>query len=268
MSKVFGTLAAVILAVSAFVAWKNQQAYQAEIDELHKEQNVEKSTTAELDKQQKRLADATSVRDEKNSQAETVEADLAKAEERYQAAKKKVDALKEEHDKNEAEIANANDILKGLPNPRELVPKIKRMRGQLAAAKSDIATEEARLANLTQQDKNGKNRISGLRDIFELYNKGKSFPSLKTRISSVYRNWGFVILAAGDKQGVVTGSILDVVRGGEVIGKLKVTAVEAGRASADVVLDSVAEGVTLRVGDSVVAEREEAAAQPATAAAQ
>ena len=87
---------------------------------------------------------------------------------------------------------------------------------------------------------------------------------MKTRISSIYRNWGFVILAAGDRQGVVTGSTLDVMRGGEVVAKLKVTAVEAGRASADIVLDSVAAQVTLRTGDTVVAQVEEKT--PATAA--
>ena len=60
---------------------------------------------------------------------------------------------------------------------------------------------------------------------------------------------------AGDAQGVVTDSILDVMRGDEVIGKLKVTAVEEGRSSADIVLDSVAVGTTLQSGDTVVAER-------------
>ena len=42
-----------------------------------------------------------------------------------------------------------------------------------------------------------------------------------------------MILAGGDNEGVVPGSILDVVRAGEVIAKLRVTAVEAGRSAAD-----------------------------------
>ena len=102
-----------------------------------------------------------------------------------------------------------------------------------------------------------------MRNLIQLNTTGKSYPTLNTRISSIYRNWGFVILAAGDQQGVITGSTLDVVRGGEVVGKLKVTAVEAGRAAADIVLDSVAEGSSLRVGDKVTAEKEKAAATAA-----
>ncbi len=45
-----------------------------------------------------------------------------------------------------------------------------------------------------------------------------------------------MILAGGDNEGVVPGSILDVVRAGEVIAKLRVTAVEAGRSAADIVM--------------------------------
>ena len=145
-----------------------------------------------------------------------------------------------------------------------LIPKVKRMQAQLTAATSEIASKGATLANLVQRDKNSKARIAATRKLIDLQSTGKSFPSLRTRISSIYRNWGFVILSAGDKQGVVTGSTLDVLRGDEVVGKLKVTAVEAGRASADIILDSVAEGTTLQAGDTVVAERE--VAKPAAAA--
>ncbi|MCP5534967.1 MAG: hypothetical protein H7A51_01900 [Akkermansiaceae bacterium] len=255
MSKVFGTIAAVFLAASAFVAWKNQEAYKGEIKTYQTEQAEEKSTIKELNKQQTRLADADAAKQgyitktaEVQTKLDGVNADLEKA-------KEVVDGLKEDHKNKEAEIANANDILKDLPNPKELVPKIKRMRSELAEATSGIATEEARLANLTRQDQNGKQRIKETRELIRLQTTGKSFPTLKTRISSIYRNWGFVILSAGDKQGVVSGSTLDVMRGGEVVGKLKVTAVEAGRASADIILDSVAEGTTLQAGDTVVAER-------------
>ncbi len=266
MSKVFGTIAAVFLAASAFVAWKNQEAFKKEITTFQGEQAKEKSTTKELNKQQKRLADADEAKGGYLAKAEEVGKVLDGKNAEYAKAKKVVDALKEDHKNKEAEIANANDVLKDLPNPKELVPKIKRMRAQLAEATSGIATEEARLANLRLQDKNGKARIKLTRNLITLQTSGKSFPTLKTSIGSIYRNWGFVILTAGDKQGVVSGSSLDVMRGGEVIGKLKVTAVESGRSSADIVLNSVAEGTTLQSGDRVVAEAVAKPVAPATAA--
>ena len=260
MSKVFGTLAVVFLAAAAYVAFKNQEEYKNEIATYQNELAVEKSTKKELASEIARLKAAEDERNElvaKEAEVAKVLADLAA---KYKEAKKKVDELKRTHQTNENEIAAAEDALKGLPDPDVLIPKIKRMTGQLAAANSGIASEEGKLANLTRNDENAQKRIDGMRQVIGWQTSGKSFPTLKTRITSVYGNWGFVILAAGDKQGVTTSSTLDVMRDGEVIGKLRVTAVEAGRSAADIVLDSLAEGTKLRIGDKVVAEKEKPAA--------
>lgn len=263
MSKVLGTIAAVFLAAAAFVAYKNQEAYKKEITTFQGEQATEKSTKKELDKQIARLKAADDERKDLLAKEEKAAKELADVSKLYDTAKNKVDALKEQHRQNETKIASAEESLKGLPDPDILIPKIQRMTADLASANNGIASEEAKLANLVLTEKNGDKRIKGLREILNNYASGKSLPHMKTRISSVYQNWGFVILAAGDRQGVVSGSTLDVVRGGEVVGKLKVTAVEAGRAAADIVLDSVADGATLQVGDTVVPEKEE---QPVAAA--
>ena len=256
MSKIFGTLTAVLLAVSGFVHWKNIEAKKVEDKVYSKSQDLERSTTTELIFQTKRLNDADDGRKQNLASASKVEGKLETVTLDLEKAKANVVALEAEFKTKEKEIANADDVLKDLPDPNELVPKVKRMRSQLTVATDAIATEDAKLANLAELDKNGKARLKGTRELIKLQSSGKSFPTMKTRISSIYRNWGFVILAAGDRHGVVPNSILDVVRGGEVIAKLKVTAVEAGRASADIVLDSVSAGTSLRAGDAVVAERE------------
>jgi hypothetical protein len=265
MSKVFGTIAAVLLAASAFIAMKNQDAYKAEIKAYSGDEGsggavggakaVKVSTEKELSKQQKRRTGAVEKQGGYLAEATKAQEDLDAATILYDKAGQEVESLKKEHKNNGVEIANANEEFKGLPDHKELVPKIKRMRAELSQATSEITKQEARLANLTQQNAATKVKIDGIRELVNLQNSGESFPTLKTRISAIYRNWGFVIITAGDKQGVVTDSVLDVMRGGEVIGKLKVTAVEEGRASADIVLDSVAVGTTLQSGDTVVAER-------------
>jgi myosin heavy subunit len=254
MSKIFGTLAAVILALSALIAFKNKEAKELEIVTYQDSMKVEKSTTDELNKLNKFLAGTQE--EDLSAEAKEAEDALADVVKKHEDLKKEVVNLTESLESKKKEVASVEDLLKSLPNPDELVPKIKRMRASLAESQDALAAEEARLVSLAQRDKNGKARIKATREQLSMRSTGKSFPTLKTRINSVYRNWGFVILAAGDRQGVVTGSTLDVTRGGEVIAKLKVTAVESGRASADIVLDSVDAGVTVQVGDSVVAEQE------------
>ena len=256
MSKIFGIIAAVILAFAAFVAMKNQQAYKAEIERLHVEQAEEKSTIKELAEQQKRLKDAEEARDGYIANNEEVRKKLEVAIKDFNDSKKLVEELKQEHKRKEAKIAEANDALKDLPNPDDLIPKVKRMRAGLAEAENGIATEETNLANLARQEEDGKARIAALKQIVSDYTNGNSLASMKTSIQSIYRSWGFVILSGGNREGVVPSSKLDVMRGDEVVAKLRVTAVEAGRSAADIIPDSLAEGGFLMVGDVVIPEQE------------
>jgi beta-lactamase superfamily II metal-dependent hydrolase len=139
--------------------------------------------------------------------------------------------------------------------------------------RQSVTSNEAKLANLTSENQEVESRISGLNQESTFVSRSESFPTLKTRISAIYPTWGFVTLAAGNTSGVVTSSPLNVVRDGEVIAKLLVTAVEANTASASIVPDSVGQDVVLMVGDQVVpgekgakaAPKEEAAPAPAPA---
>jgi len=264
MSKVFGTIAAVILAATAFVAFKNKEAYQAEVETNKKALQLKTSTEKDLLAEQDRLTKAEATTAEKNTAAKATQVELDEVTKQLEEKQGEVKALETQHASNETKIAAASEALKELPDPDDLIPKLKRMRSGLTEATGEIASKEATLANLIQRSQSASTTITEKRKFLELYSTGKSFPTLSTKISSVYRNWGFVILSGGDRQGVVSGSTLDVIRGGEIVAKLKVTAVEAGRSSADIVLDSIAEGVTLHAGDTVVAEKE--TTSPATAA--
>lgn len=262
MSKVFGSIAIVVLIATSFFAWRNMTALQQEAGDksTNKEgriqiaKSLEVSTTQELKTQRLRLADATTQRDEHvNSEAQTA-TQLAQATGQQEEAKEKIKDLNAQKEDNATQITEAKDILSGLPDPDTLIPRINSMRNELSATTADISSQEARLANLVQKDKQGKERIAQTREQMSYYTSGKSLPTLKGKIRSVHRNWGFVIINAGNKQGVVSGSTLDVVRDGEIIAKLKVTAVEEGLSSANIIPESLSEGVSLSQGDSVIPE--------------
>ena len=48
MPKIIGIIAAVVLAIAAFLTWKNQAAYKAELENLRTEQIEKKTTTEEI----------------------------------------------------------------------------------------------------------------------------------------------------------------------------------------------------------------------------
>ena len=86
-------------------------------------------------------------------------------------------------------------------------------------------------------------------------------PSIRTTVKSVYGEWGFIVIDAGNRQGVVRQATLDVVRGGSIIAQAIVTQVEQGVAVANILKDSVAAGVTVQIGDVVTVSEDSRAAQ-------
>ncbi|MGB2090779.1 MAG: hypothetical protein ACPH2J_02670 [Akkermansiaceae bacterium] len=254
MPKIFGIIAAVVLAVSAYIAMKNQQAYKKEIQSLHSEQAEKVSTTQELEAQQKRLKDAEQAKENFASRLVETGKKLNTAIKLHDEIEEEVKQLQEAHSAKEEQVARAKETLAGLPSADDLIPKLKRLKNQLVESQDGIASEDVRLKGLRQREQDGKAKIAALEQMISGQTSGVSMASLKTSISGIYEGWGFVILAGGDNEGVVPGSTLDVLRDGEVIAKLRVTAVEAGRSAADIIMDTVAAGVRLSVGDVVVAE--------------
>jgi len=75
---------------------------------------------------------------------------------------------------------------------------------------------------------------------------------LEGRVLAVNPAWNFVVLSIGDKSGVVNNSELLVKRGGQLLGKVRVTAVEPSTSIADIVANSMPAGVSVQPGDSVI----------------
>ena len=256
MPILFGTLAALVMAIAAWTTYKNQDEYKHQIvlrekqeatrdrliiekKGLEEDLDREEADTEQLVSDNKTL---TSTLEEKESARTTLVSEISKKEQDILTIK--------------ADVDQANEELKDLGDIENLVPKIKRIQGEIAQLEDDIEKEEANLASLKQVKKVTQAEISIKVGEAENIAQGKSQDKLATSIKTVYANWGFVTLNGGDVQGVVPGSTLDVVRGDEVVAKLKVTTVEPNRAAADIVRDSLQNDFFLRSGDKVVAEVE------------
>jgi hypothetical protein len=173
--------------------------------------------------------------------------------------KKANDALTTEVEATTAKISANKEKLDGIREKtakigdlKELSSKMRATSGELEELTVSISAAEAKEANLIAQNSAAESQINDGKRKFEDFGSGQSLASLRTRIRSIYPNWGFVTLASGNNAGVVTNSTLNVVRQGETIAKLLVTAVESSSASASIVPDSLAADVTLMVGDQVV----------------
>lgn len=251
MANIFAIITAVILAASAYVAYKNKEMYNLEIE-------ARQTAERNLKKSQERLEDLRSQRDatmdeRKGYEEETLVAQKKEAEqsEKNAGIQSDIDSKREQVADNKAKINAIKEKTAELGELSELAGKIKRLGSEIAGLEDDQANKTATLANLIGEKNGTESTIGRYKEINSNVSKQKSYFG-STRITAIYGNWGFVTLGAGNSAGVVAGSRLDVVRGGEVVAKLQVRSVEAGRASADIVPDSLAEDTVLMVGDKVV----------------
>jgi len=252
MANVFGILTAIVLALAAFIATKNKAAYDSEITETANQKAL-------LQKSQARLTTAEGILAALPIERKAVDDEVLKLTETETTEQANNSKLKTDFDAKTAKVAANKEQLDGIRektaktgNINELSGKLKTLNAEIEELSQSVSSTEAKLANLTAQNVQTDAEIKASTERFAFYSKAESLPSLKTRIRSLYPNWGFVTLASGNSSGVVTNSTLDVVRDGQTIAKLMVTAVESSTASASIVPDSIVPDVTLMVGDKVV----------------
>lgn len=252
MAKVFGILTAIALGLSALIASKNKEQFEARTAETAAEKDL-------LTKAQARLKAAQEVLAALPIERATVDADCDKLTSAEADLQKTNAGIKAEVEATTAKIASNKEKLDGIRDKTSKIGDLKELASKMRATSSEledltqsITANEAKLANLSAQDASTTAQIGNTKGKFDNFSNSQSLPSLKTRIRSIYPNWGFVTLASGNNAGVVTNSTLDVMREGETIAKLLVTAVESGSASASIVPDSLAPDVTLMVGDQVI----------------
>jgi hypothetical protein len=251
MANIFAAITAVLLLASAFVAYKNQQAFEKEVADSEEQQR-------NLDTNRNTLSGLIKDRDDTHDERVGVEEDTLAQQKVEEERKSGNDGLqqqiglkKQEVESNASKISDIEEQTKELGDIRDLAEKVQRLRTTIAGLEDDKAGMEAKLAGLLGQKSSTEGTIEGFRDIDDAFAKQRSYFT-SASISGIFPTWGFVTISAGNSAGVVTNSTLDVVRDGEVVAKLKVRSVEASRASADIVPDSMAEDSALMVGDKVV----------------
>ena len=77
-------------------------------------------------------------------------------------------------------------------------------------------------------------------------------PGLRGTILAVNDAYNFVVLNLGGRQGIERNSEMLVLRGGNLIGKIRVSSVEPATAIGDIISGSLARGVQVQPGDTVV----------------
>jgi len=81
---------------------------------------------------------------------------------------------------------------------------------------------------------------------------GGNSPGIRGTVLAVNPAYNFVVLSLGARQGVEANSEMLVLRGGSFIGKIRISSVEPATAIGDIITSTLARGVQVQPGDTVV----------------
>ena len=81
---------------------------------------------------------------------------------------------------------------------------------------------------------------------------GPRAPGVRGTVLAVNQAYNFVVLNLGGRQGLESNAEMLVLRSGTVIGKIRVSSVEPATAIGDIITNSLARGVQVQPGDTVI----------------
>ena len=179
----------------------------------------------------------------------TMEADLRKVQNEKAELESRVRASDAQIADLEKRVADATvGGVTGAPEgvaPDELKAKLDETRQQLEAAEQEKTI-------LGEKVKAAQDRVAAVEEATRRRASGVNSPGVHGTVLAVNQAYNFVVLSMGDRQGVVPNSEMLVMRQGALIGKIRVSSVEPTTSIGDIITNSLARGVQVQPGDTVV----------------
>ena len=187
------------------------------------------------------------------------ESRAAKAEEdRAQLRKEKAD-LQSRLDANQSEIASlqkraedAEKAAKPAETPATIGPSVAELQAQLDDARHQLDSAEKEKVFLSEKLQSAQERAAPPQEEKKHRETGVRRTGLRGTVLAVNQAYNFVVLNLGARQGVEPNSELLVLREGTLIGKIRISSVEPATAIGDIITSSLARGVQVQPGDTVI----------------
>jgi hypothetical protein len=257
MTKVLFILSAIIMAISCYFAQLNGKNFAAAREEkaaIHRKIKTELGVLTEaVDQVNQAITSVKGVQGQVDIEGEKLKSTKLKVAQLDGDTKRTTD----EFAKKKGELEKLNLDLASLPQgmkPESLTESLNAIRKETAELQTQ-GEQKAKEAEL--EGKNVEDARKVLQELVaKVETRKKAFArnSLTARIVAVNADWGFVILDAGEKQGITPDTKLLVTRGTQTIGKLSILSVQGSQTVANVVTETLAHGVSPAPGDSVILE--------------
>jgi hypothetical protein len=126
------------------------------------------------------------------------------------------------------------------------------MQAQLDDARKQLDAAEQEKALLADKIKAAQDKSAPSDSERKSRAAGGGHPGIRGTVLAVNQAYNFVVLSLGGRQGVEPNTEMLVLRGGSFIGKIRVSSVEPATAIGDIITSTLARGVQIQPGDTVV----------------
>jgi SMC interacting uncharacterized protein involved in chromosome segregation len=200
---------------------------------------------AAMKKREAKVAEQTAKLAESDTHVAGAEADLVKTQTEKSDLLAKLQA-------NEAQIAELQkrieELSKTPANPNPGAPSAAELQAQLEDARKQLEGAEREKSLLSDKFQSGTARAPEVPIRREPAFRG----SIRGTVLAVNSAYNFVVLNLGNRNGVEANAEMLVLRGGSVIGKIRISSVEPSTAIGDIMNSSLARGVQVQPGDTVI----------------
>ncbi|HEV3409900.1 MAG TPA: hypothetical protein VG095_06385 [Chthoniobacterales bacterium] len=248
LSVLFLTLSAVFGVLNTGKTRSLKEAADRTAAERAQAEQVRAAKEKELAAREAAVAAASAKAAESESKIASAEADLIKTQQERADLQAKIQ-------ENEARIADLQRQLEEA-GPRELMPDALPMPGA-----GDLQTQ---LEETRRQLDNAEREKQLLAEKIRSVDRGEApaearrvrptapRPNVRGTVLAVNQAYNFVVLNLGGRQGLEPNREMLVLRGGTLIGRIRVSSVEPATAIGDIVTSSLPRGVQVQPGDTVI----------------
>lgn len=255
MSKILLIVATILVLLSAGLSFLTKGKVDTLKTELATSQESDQKKVVEIAKlnEEKKVA-AEALATEK-AKAETAEAELAASTQALDKAQADLTNASQQLEQAKAEVTALNQRIAEMPTTTTEDGTVVASTGpdpetqaQLKEAQTQLAEAQQLNDSLTSKVAEMEGQMTALREKAEQRDRQFMAKGLEGQILAVNAAWNFVVVSIGDRQGVVPNAEMVVMRGGQKVGKIRITSVEPSTSIADVV---PGEG-SVRPGDRVI----------------
>lgn len=131
-------------------------------------------------------------------------------------------------------------------------PDVTELQTQLANAKKQLDAAEREKELLSDKMRSTQERTTQLETEKKRRIVTTGSPGVRGTVLAVNQAYNFVVLNLGGRHGLEANAEMLVVRGGTLIGKIRISSVEPATAIGDIISSTLARGVEVQPGDTVI----------------